>query len=549
MRNIRIIQWSSLLALWLALGASTLWAQQCDVSEFPLSVDFNDRTVGQPIGAGGAAAGEPTTLGSLTTLVEEVSPGENLLLVSNDLSSTSARRLRWQLASNAEITEGQARISFDFQPEALDSYSILVREANTSGSSFLTLFLLGNGNMSASDGTGAITLETSTYSAELIHVELLFDLDAGTSEARFNGQVLFRDRPYGVVGDGVGALLVGYSASSNANPFRMDNLVIESRPALRTVLDANFDALAVGGPIGTGGAVNGEPFSATNGILTEIVAISGADNGVQIESPSTGSAFALVWQFLDDVEIRSGSVVIEMDVFFSVRDSYAFGLRESGSSGTTFANFRLSATGAGFIADGGGTTPLAGFSYLANQTYELRFEFDMGNGTYDVFWDGEKVVSDREHGVVNGRGVGRLITQVSAGATTGGPMRINNLRVSATEASQISTELAILVLPISGFVDRVLMPPLEVGAINAFDEPVCDDAAVSIELAVGPAATLSGENALTVAGTATFGALSIDTPGNYVLRALSGDVEQAASMQTLIAPLPDAIFRDGMENP
>ena len=550
MRNTQVTPWSGLLVLWLTLSAGTLWAQECAVGGFPLDIDFNDRTPGQPIGAGGGAVGEPTTLGSLTTLIEEASPGENRLVVSNDLSSTSARRLRWQLPGNAELTEGQVQISFDFQPEATDSYSLLVREANTSGSSFLTLFLIGNGNMSASDGNGPITLDQSTYAAELIHVEINYDLEAGTSEVLFNGVALFSDRAFGDFGaDGIGAVLIGFSASSNATPFRLDNLKIESRPALQTVLNANFDNLTPGLPIGTGGEPNGEPFSTTNGIITEVVNIGPGDNALLVESPSTGSAFALVWQFRDDIEIRTGIVEVTMELLFDVRDSYAFGLRESGSSATTFANFRLSATGAGFIADGGGTLPIPGFNYVANQTYKLRFQFDMDNGTYNVFWDDEKIVSDRAHGVVNGRGIGRLITQVSAGATVGGPMRLNNVLVSANEASQVPTELVFENLPTSGFAGLPLIPVLEVSATNTFGESMCDGTPISIELAVGPAAPLSGENAMTVNGTASFDTLSIGAPGNYVLRAVSGDVEQAASAQTRIMPLTEESFIDGFENP
>lgn len=45
----------------------------------PLSANFNDKTPDQPINTGGAASGEPLSLGFLDTLIVEAVPGENFL--------------------------------------------------------------------------------------------------------------------------------------------------------------------------------------------------------------------------------------------------------------------------------------------------------------------------------------------------------------------------------------------------------------------------------------------------------------------------------------
>ncbi len=398
-----------------------------------LSVDFNDRTPGSFIGAGGAAAGEPISLGSLTAEIIEDTPGENYLLVENDLSSTSARRLRWQFEGNTEVSEGMVEISFEFTPSALDSYSILVRENSTSGSGYLTYFLIGNGNISASDAAGPLVLNDPNYAAGVTqYVRIIYDLDAGTSKMIVNNVTQFSDRLHGVIDSGVGALLVGYSASSSGSSFTLDNIVVTTPAELAIVLDADFEDKTLGQPIGTGGAINGEPVSMANGIYTEIVEFGTENQGLYQETLNAGSAYATVWEFLNDLEVTSGIVAIELDIEFAVRGAYAIGLRENGSSGTTFMNLRFSASGALFIADQNGTTPLAGFSYDANQRYRIRITFDLDNDTYKILMDDVILVDDRENAVTNGRGIGRVIIQTSAGGIVGDAFVIDDFQVGSS---------------------------------------------------------------------------------------------------------------------
>ncbi|MCB1589461.1 MAG: hypothetical protein KDI56_11215, partial [Xanthomonadales bacterium] len=94
-----------------------------------------------------------------------------------------------------------------------------------------------------------------------------------------------------------------------------------------------------------------------------------------------------------------------------------------------------------------------------------------------------------------------------------------------------------------------LVPAVEVGVVNVFDETIADGTTVMLEIAAGPMATLSGDSATTVAGTASFDSLSIDAPGVYQLRAVSGDAVVLASMTIEIMAPTDEIFADGMENP
>ena len=62
-----------------------------------LYADFDNKVVGQAIADRGPTFGEPINLSNLDTLIVESTLGENHLRVSNDLSSSGARRLNWQM--------------------------------------------------------------------------------------------------------------------------------------------------------------------------------------------------------------------------------------------------------------------------------------------------------------------------------------------------------------------------------------------------------------------------------------------------------------------
>ena len=159
-------------------------------SRYALYADFDDKTLGQPIGNRGASFGEPLFLSDLGTSIVENTPGHNVLRVSNDLRSTAARRLRWEMMGNAEIVAGEVKMTFDLKPSALDRYSILVRESSGSSKSFLSLVLTPAGTLLASDEIG--TIGQISYTANVaMHVELDFD----SNRAGAGGAFLERAQP------------------------------------------------------------------------------------------------------------------------------------------------------------------------------------------------------------------------------------------------------------------------------------------------------------------------------------------------------------------
>lgn len=421
---------------WSCIAVFAIWTVNAGAAApfLPLYANINDKTPGVPIGTGGAALGEPTNLSNLTTLIAETAPGRNYLQVSNDLSSTVARRTRWQLLGNVNVEQGVLIWSFDFTPSARDSYSFLVREANTSTASFVSINLNSSGNFLASDGNGSIAIAPLTYAAnELLHVVMYMDMDAGTSDVLINGDFLYSGRVHGVTGIGVGGLSIGYSSSSSGNAFRLDNVQAIHEQRQPILLNADLEDRPLGMPIGFGGAEVGEPVSSSPQINTLVQSDGNGGRELSYASSDTTTAGSVIWQWLDNIEVLTGQVVIGLDVRFPQRDLYAFYVRESGGSAQSFLSLRTLVSGGLRINDAAGTFDVAEASYVAGQDYRVRMAFDMDNGTYDVLLGDVVLTAGRAHGVTSGRGVGRLLTVVNNGAAINQAVGIDNLRVEASD--------------------------------------------------------------------------------------------------------------------
>ncbi len=545
-----IKHWLPSLSAFVFMGVSMLAFAGVPVGPVvQLEADFNNRTPGEVLGAGGAALGEPADLSGLDGEIVESSPGENFLLVTNDLSNTNGRSLRWGLVDNAEITSGVARFAFDFTPAGLERYSLGVRESGGSAFTFLSLAFLTGGTIVASDAAGTISLSSNTYSANVtMHVVMSFDMDAGTSELTVNGNTLFSGRAHGIVGRGVGRLLTGYNSSNTGQSFRLDNIRVTATLPLPLVLNADFDTQTVGQPIGTGGAALGEPHSASSGTTTQIVDVGMGNRILQLNA-STGSAQNLRWEFLDNIEVTSGIVAFDFDVLFGVLDQYQILIREAGGSASAFATLRFFSSGAVSLADAGGSAGVSGVSYAANQRYRVRLIFDMDSATYTAMLGNTVLVEDRPHSVVTGRGIGAITTGFQSSAQFGGPIFIDALQVGVSDARNIPGQIGFLVQPTSGFANLPLSPAVEVGVVNVFDQPVGDGVMVGLEILSGPAgAVLSGAVAPTVAGIARFNGLRVDRPGTYRLSALAGNVVEDSTVNIVVTADTDTLFRNGFDD-
>lgn len=210
-----------------------------------LDVTLEDKTPGQPIGTGGAAANEPAAIGALIATVQTDPTGNHVLRVDNDLSSTSARRLRFDLLDNVEITRGVLVINATLKPAGRDRYSILLRESDGSSRNFAQLNLSDQGGIAAGDAAGTIAVAPFSYAAgDTLRFELTFDLDAGTHSARVNGTALYADRAHGIVDRGIGRLLIGYQSNPIAHPFDLDDVLAVHAGESEDVFVDGFEVVA-----------------------------------------------------------------------------------------------------------------------------------------------------------------------------------------------------------------------------------------------------------------------------------------------------------------
>jgi hypothetical protein len=514
-----------------------------------LEANFDNRLPGATLGAGGAAAGEPADLSALDGVILQASPGDNYLRVSNNTGNTTGRSLRWEFLNDLEITEGKVLIRLSLTPSSLDRYSFGVRENGGSSRTFLGVTFATNGTFSASDAAGVITVTNNAYGAGTeLAVVIEFDMDARTSQMTVNGLPVFAGRSHGILDRGVGRVLTGYSSSHSATPFDLDDFSVEADVPLALVLDADFQDQPLGQAIGTGGAELGQPFQISPGLPTLIVDDGLGNRALRLQNPSTGSARSVRWEFLDNLEVDSGSLAFDVDVQFAVLDGYQLTVRESGGSASSFCNLRFLPNGGLSLSDANGVAPLPPVSYAAGQLYRVRLIYDLDAGTYSAFLDDTALVVGRAHGVSNGRGVGAMAFGFLSTATTAAMMFIDDLQVGAADAPVLPSQVAFLVEPTNGLINRPLEPAPEVGVVTVFDQVVPDGTLVEVAIDSGPAGgTLTGTLEPTVAGTASFDALQANLPGTYRLRARSGRATQTSLVDITITTPPNSIFGNGFE--
>ncbi len=516
---------------------------------YALYSDFNNKIAAESIGNRGASYGEPVDLGNLTGAFVEVTPGQNRLRVSNNLSSTVARRMRWSMIGNAEIAQGEVRMSFDLIASALDKYSFNVRESATSAKSFLTVSFSTTGSITTSDANGNIATTLNAYAANVpLHVDLVFDMDARTSTIVLGGATVASGRAFGVADGGIGSLLIGYLASSSGNTFDLDNVKISGPLPFPVALNAGFEDKTAGLPIGLGGAALNEPISKSVNIDAIVTQAAPGVNILDVSSSNTSAAQALRWQLLDNLEVRSGLLIMDFDMAMATRDRYRVGLRERTSSSQSFLNFSFQANGTMAVDDANGTVFLSGVTYDIGHVYQYRLVFDLGAGTYDIFRDGIPLIRERVHGIT-ARGIGAILYGIDNGADISAHLQFDSLRVYVSAGASISSDLEFLQEASTATENEPVTPVFEVGVVNILDQPVPDGTPVTLEIAQGSGpngAILGGFSATTTAGIAAFPALTFDRPGTYRLVARSFEAS-APNTVDIVVEQSDVLFANGFD--
>lgn len=177
----------------------------------------------------------------------------------------------------------------------------------------------------------------------------------------------------------------------------------------QVILDADFDDKTVDVPIGTGGAVVGEPISTGAPNVTAYVRSSPfATHSLEIADASSVTSGSATFNFLGDEEVTSGLLTFELDLWVPVAEQFVVQIREPTFASQSFFSLRLQNDLKLYVSDadtGGGAFYVG--DYPEGRAFEVRVVFDMDAGTYDLRVDGQLLLDDETHGVV-GRGVGSL---------------------------------------------------------------------------------------------------------------------------------------------
>lgn len=217
----------------------------CALSQAPaigqvlLDADFQDQPVDQPIGVGGAAAGQPVLVSSLLSAVVRDAPmASRSLELAWAGASSSASFVRFELPGGTEVVDGELLVEFELLPQTATTHLVGIREAGTSFRTFGDLRLHSNGLMQVSDGAGFVLVPDGWSAGTTLRFWFLYDMDARVWSFGLDGKAIVVDRPLSPPADGrgIGAVLFGLDfGSPPASCLSIDNIRIG-----RPVVDALF---------------------------------------------------------------------------------------------------------------------------------------------------------------------------------------------------------------------------------------------------------------------------------------------------------------------
>ena len=203
-------------------------------AETILFADFSNKPLNQPIGTGGAAAGEPDQISALIEAVVRAAPlgGRELELSKQPGSGTAS--LRFQFLNLEEVTAGQMRFDVALRLGAADQFgriSLLLREQTGAAQSFLNLDLFSDGDVQIRrSGFFALRFNDAAVLSAINRIEILYDLDEKRLSMCLNGALLVSDLDAGIQTDrGIGSLLLSLSSAGETLTW-LDSIEVKKGP-------------------------------------------------------------------------------------------------------------------------------------------------------------------------------------------------------------------------------------------------------------------------------------------------------------------------------
>ena len=216
------------------LSAMTTWCVLASTTAAPavetiLSANFDDKTVGLPIGTGGPTVGEPVLVNSTISALIQDLPLSTPNLKINDSDLLDAGFVRFEFLHQWDIVTGVVTVSVNVLFQAYEEYVFRVRELRVRNSKkFLDLSFGSSSNIYYTDENSPTPAVIGSYAVNHEYTLVLtFDLDTDTYSVVWDGVPLLTDEPYGDTPYGIGALLFGQQADEDDDgEYNLDNLVV-----------------------------------------------------------------------------------------------------------------------------------------------------------------------------------------------------------------------------------------------------------------------------------------------------------------------------------
>ncbi len=201
-----------------------------------LQADFENQTVGQPVGTRGAAYGEPAWVNQFChdVIRDDVSGSLSLEMFDGETAPLAMGMARFDLPDTTGLGSATVVFALDLHPREADDWFVLVTELadadNGAGFQFCKLIFHSDGRITVTDQAHTAETTIGSYAVDTpLHLELEFDHPGGTYTVRLDGEVALADRGNGAAGLAVGSLWLGMSFDEDLlGVYDVDDLVVSS---------------------------------------------------------------------------------------------------------------------------------------------------------------------------------------------------------------------------------------------------------------------------------------------------------------------------------
>lgn len=373
-----------------------------------LAAGFDDKTVDQPIGTGGAAAGEPVSVSPYVTAYVRDLPMPTPALEIADDDDYYAGNVRFEFLDSVELTTGMVFVYANLWFEGYEDFFLYVREQGGASRAFTSLRFAASGTVYCSDQDSPSWAIGSYETGKHYSVLIIYNMTTGRYGIWLNETAVVTNEPHGVTDHGVGSVLFGCGNDADlSGAFCVDDVFVGRQLPPHIFLRANFNNQPLDQPIGTDGPEVGEPVYVSPVVITAIVRAEPLPSpSLELQDIDDYTAGAATFEFLRDTEVTHGVLVIAAHLWFDVFDMYEVGVREHGSAARTFSDVRFFDGGYVVFDDENGGPPDYTF-YDVGRTIPLLIIHDLEARTYDVWLDGLQIVDDEPHGITD-RGIGSV---------------------------------------------------------------------------------------------------------------------------------------------